>query len=208
LGPRLLIGLLAATGVLAASVAVFAFSNAGDESGNGAAAAVVQGPKSPFEGATMPAGVRAPDIGLRDQDGRVVRMSDYRGKPVVVTYLYSTCVDACPIAAQMIRGALDDLGHDVPAIAISVDPFRDTPASTKAFLKKQHVAGRMRYVVGTRRELQPVWRGFHIRAQLPDADHSALITLVDRRGMQRVATSVGQMTPETLAHDIRVLEKE
>jgi protein SCO1/2 len=156
----------------------------------------------------MPPGVRAPEIGLRDQDGKPVRMSDFRGRPVVVTYLYSTCVDACPVAAQMIRGALDDLGHDVPALAISVDPFRDTPASARTFLKKQHVLGRMRFVVGKRRELQPVWKGFHIQPQLPDAEHQAFITLVDGRGMQRVATSVDKVSPETLAHDIRVLEQE
>ena len=193
-------------GLLSAGVAVFAFSRPGDEDSD--AAAIVDGPKSPFEGATMPPGVTTPEIALPDQDGKVVRMSAYRGKPVVVTYLYATCTDTCPIAAQMIRGALDDLGTDVPVVAVSVDPFRDTVKNVKAFLRKQHVEGRMRYVLGTRRQLRPVWTGFHIQPQLPDAEHQALITLVDRKGMQRVATSVGQLSPETLAHDIRVLERE
>lgn len=108
----------------------------------------------------------------------------------------------------MIRGALDDLGT-VPVVAVSVvDPFRDNRRNVKAFLRKQKVEGRMRYVLGTRRQLRSVWKGFHIQPQLPDAEHQAPITLMDRKGMQRVATSVGHLSPETLAHDIRVLMRE
>jgi protein SCO1/2 len=69
-------------------------------------------------------------------------------------------------------------------------------------------AGRMRFVLGTRRQLQPVWRGFAVQPQLRDSEHQAIITLVDRRGRQRVAVSIDQTTPEDLAHDIGVLERE
>ena len=57
-----------------------------------------------------------------------------RGRPVVVTFLYSHCDDTCPAQAQVIRGALDELGEDLPALAIAVDPPRDTPDSARAFL--------------------------------------------------------------------------
>jgi protein SCO1/2 len=127
---------------------------------------------------------------------------------VVVTYLYTHCKDTCPITAQMIRGALDDLGHDIPALAVSVDPFRDTPASARAFLSRQRVGGRIRFVLGTRRQLLPVWHGFAIQPQLPQTEHQAWITLVDKLGFQRVGTGVSQTTPEHLAHDVRVLERE
>ncbi|MET0615218.1 MAG: SCO family protein, partial [Thermoleophilaceae bacterium] len=82
-------------------------------------------------GSTMPANTPAPHFKLRDEQGNPVSMSALRGSPVVVTFLYSHCQDTCPITAQTIRGALDDLGHDVPAIAISVDPPNDTPASAR-----------------------------------------------------------------------------
>ena len=52
-----------------------------------------------FEGATMPRGLRAPDFRLRDQDGQPIRMSDRRGKPVIVTFLYTTCRESCPLQA-------------------------------------------------------------------------------------------------------------
>jgi protein SCO1/2 len=207
LAPRVLIGLLAATAVVSAGVAAFAFSKLNDGSDD-PAAAVIHGSRSPFEGAQLPPGVRAPSFALRDENGRTVRMSDLRGKPVIVTYLYTHCTDTCPITAQIVRGALDDLGHDVPALAISVDPFRDTPASARAFVRRQRVKGRIRFLLGKRRELLPVWRGFAIQPQLPESEHQAIITIVDGRGVQRVATPVDKVSPETLAHDVRILERE
>ena len=66
--------------------------------------------------------------------------------------------------------------------------------------------GRMRFVLGERSELAPIWRGYAIRPQAPGAEHQARIVLVDRRGFQRTAFPVDQATPEGIAHDLRMLE--
>jgi protein SCO1/2 len=165
-------------------------------------------PASPFEGGTMPAGVHAPDFTLRDQDGRLVSMRRFRGRPVVVTFLYTTCRETCPGQAQTVKGALNDLGHDVPAIAISVDPPRDTPARARNFLAEQRMTGRMRFVLGSRAELRPLWRRWAIRPQSPRYEHQAHFILVDKRGFERVGFPLDQATSERLAHDLRVLERE
>jgi protein SCO1/2 len=162
---------------------------------------------SRFEGAVMPPGVRAPDFDLRNQDGERVSMRDFRGEPVLVTFLYTTCEDTCPLQAQIARGALDQLGHDVPAIAIAVDPPRDTPERARAFLSKQRALGRLDFVLGTRAQLRPVWRGFAIRPQSMTQEHQARFTLVDPRGYQRVGYPGSLATPEDLAHDLRLLER-
>ncbi len=135
-----------------------------------------------------------------------IAMSDFRGEPVIVTFLYTHCEDTCPAAAQQVKGALDDLGHEVPALAIAVEPPRDTPDSARAFLSKQRMLGRMRFVLGTRDELEPVWSGFAIRPQALGAEHQARIVLVDGRGFQRIGFPVEQATPEGIAHDVRRLE--
>ena len=54
-------------------------------------------------------------------------MRSLRGEPVVVAFLYSTCEDRCPVQAQQIKGALNELGTRLPALAVSVDPANDTP---------------------------------------------------------------------------------
>src|SRR3954451_12011310 len=129
--PRLLIGSLVAIMATAAVLLVVAITHL-DNTDN--AGTVAHAGNSPFRGPTMPANVAAPSFALLDQNGRAVTMAEYRGKPVIVTYLYTHCKDTCPITAQMIRGALDDLKPaKVPALAISVDPFRDTPASARSF---------------------------------------------------------------------------
>jgi protein SCO1 len=135
-------------------------------------------------------------------------MRDLRGSPVVVTFPYTTCDDTCPLQAQTVRGALDQLGHDVPALAIAVDPPRDTPERAQAFLSEQRALGRIDFVLGTRAELEPLWEGFAIRAQSVTEEHQARITLVDKQGFQRVGFPGSEATPERLAHDLRLLESE
>jgi protein SCO1/2 len=157
-------------------------------------------------------GLRPPiapqDFTLRDQDGHLVSLRDYRGQVVVLTFLYSTCQDTCPVTATTIRGALDELGHDVPALAISVDPPNDTPASARKFLAEQRANGRIRFVLGSRTQLHPIWNGYGITPQRITQEHLAHITLVDGRGFQRVGYPIAQATPERLAHDLRLLERE
>jgi protein SCO1 len=161
-----------------------------------------------FQGALMPEGVKAPDFTLTNQDGEPVSMRELRGSPVVVTFLYTTCEDTCPIQAQTVRGALDQLGHDVPALAIAVDPPRDTPERAKAFLSEQRALGRIDFVLGKRAELRPLWDGFFVRPQSVTEEHQARFTLVDAKGFQRVGYPGSEATPERLAHDLRLLEAE
>ena len=161
-----------------------------------------------FEGALMPDDVRAPDFSLRNQDGEKVSMRELRGRPVVVTFLYTHCEDTCPIQAQTIRGALDQLGHDVPALAIAVDPPNDTPKSARRFLAEQRATGRIDFVLGSRAELREVWEGFFIRPQTVTTEHNARFTLVDARGFQRIGYPGSEATPERLANDLALLERE
>ena len=174
-----------------------------DDDGDGIASAGTR-----FEGAVMPRGLEAPDFELENQDGDTVSMRDFRGQPVIVTFLYTTCEDTCPLQAQTVRGALDELGEDVPAIAVAVDPPRDTPERARAFLSEQRALGRLDFVLGTRDELKRVWDGFFVRPQSVTQEHNARFTLVDERGFQRVGYPGFEATPERLAHDIRLLQAE
>ena len=169
---------------------------------------VVRTPPSKFDGALLPPGVKTPRFSLRDQDGKRVSLAQYRGRMVIVTFLYSHCKTECPVQAQQIKGALDDLGHDVPALAVSVDPPGDTPASVKHFNRKMGVTGRLRWVLGDVTALRKLWRNFAIVPQSDDQEHMARIVLIDKRGIQRVGFPASQTTPERLAHDIRALERE
>jgi protein SCO1 len=165
-------------------------------------------PRSPFKGALRPPSP-PDDFTLRDQDGRRVRLSEKRGKVVVLSPMYTTCRDTCPIVAQQIRAALDDLPgseqDQVVALALSVDPANDTPASAKRFLVSRRVSGYLDFLLGSRSELRPVWRTYGFSAQTEELEHNAYVVLIDRRGRQRVGFPVDFLTPEALTHDLRLL---
>jgi protein SCO1 len=160
---------------------------------------------SGWAGFVRPPGANAPDFALRDQDGRRVTMAGYRGRPVAVTFVYSTCEDTCPALVDQVRGALDVTGLDVPLLAVSVDPANDTPARARRFLNERRMTGRARFLLGSRAELTPVWKRYGVQPQTGALEHSATVVLVDRDGRQRVGFPYDQLTPEALAHDLRRL---
>jgi protein SCO1 len=154
-----------------------------------------------WAGSLRPPGARAPQFTLTAQDGKRISSTSLRS-PAVYTFIYSHCRDTCPATVQSIRGALDDLGRDVPVLGISVDPGNDTRESAKVFLNQQHMTGRMDFLLGTREQLAPVWRAFGIAPQTAELDHSAYVVLVDGAGRQRIGFPHDQLTPEALAHDL------
>jgi len=165
-----------------------------------------------FAGALRPPGIPPADFALRDQDGEQVTLADVRGEVAVVTFLYSTCEDTCPLVAQQIRGALDQLGRDVPVMAFSVDPAGDTPRSARAFLAEQRLTGDWHFLLGDPAALQPVWDAYGIQPQAvreggPDADHGVSVVLLDRQGRQRIGFPPDGLTPEGLAADIARLQR-
>jgi len=195
--PRLLLALFL-VGLFALGAAAYAIVESGDEPSDG--------PFDGFAGSRLPDGVRAPAFELTDERGEPISMRDFRGEPVIVTFLYTHCDDTCPPAAQQVKGALNELGHDVPALAIAVDPPRDTAASAQAFLSEQRMLGRLSFVLGERSELDPIWSGYAIRPQSVRAEHQARIVIVDGDGFQRVGFPIEQATPERIAHDVRLLD--
>jgi protein SCO1/2 len=158
-----------------------------------------------FSGSLRPPGMPPVRFALRDEAGERVDTRDLRGRVAIVTFLYTTCRDTCPLTADQIRGALDDLGRDVPVLAVSVDPSNDTPARARAFLNKHGLAGRGHFLLGTRAQLEPVWRAFGIQPQGKGFDHTASTVIVDRQGRQRIGFLTDILTPEGLQHDLEKL---
>jgi len=166
---------------------------------------------APMIDPTMPAGLRAHDFTLRDQHNRPVRLSADRGHVVVLTFIHSLCHDACPLMVEQIKGALNllpDGGAGVPAIGVSVDPPEDTAARRRAFLARHEMTGRLAFVNGPEAVMRPVFKAFAIQPVAAKGDHSTFVILIDKRGLERVGFPADQLTPEALAHDIRVLQRE
>ena len=65
--------------------------------------------------------------------------------------------------------------------------------------------GYLDFLLGTRRELAPVWRVFGFSPQTDSQEHNAYVVLIDRDGRQRVSFPVNYLTPEGLTHDLELL---
>jgi protein SCO1 len=164
-----------------------------------------------FRGSQPPEGLALPAFSLRDDEGRVVRSGELRDKAVAVTFLDTRCTEACPIIAAQVGQAVRALGDHashVEALAISVDPLRDTPAKVDAFLERYRAKGALRYLNGSVAELRPVWKAFAVAAAHDTGNpnmHSAPVRIFDRRGQWRSTLHPGvDLTPQSLAHDLRV----
>lgn len=167
------------------------------------------GTAADFRGSRPPDGLTLPSFQLRDQDGREVSSQGLRGKAVAVTFLDAECTEACPIIAAQLGQAVRTLGGggDVEAVAITVDPVRDTPERIETFLRRFRARKELRYLDGSPADLRPVWKAF---AVLPAVDsgssniHSAPVRIYDTEGRWRSTLNSGaDLTTANLAHDLR-----
>jgi protein SCO1/2 len=155
----------------------------------------------------------APQFSLVDQNGAAVSLSQLKGHPVVITFLYTHCPDECPLTASKLSMAADTLGKqasDVGWVAVSLDPSGDTPAAATDFVAKHHLDGRLHYLLGTQEQLAPVWTAYHTVVQQVQQgsdvtlSHNLGIFLIDAQGKERVYLG-SDFTPDMLAGDLHAL---
>ena len=155
----------------------------------------------------------APPLARRTYLGRPVNIDSYRGKAVLVTFLYTSCPDVCPLITSNLRVALNLMGpklaSKVQVIAVSVDPRGDTPKAVTAFLARHEMTGRMQYLIGSAKELADAWRAWGVGSER-DADqpqlinHSGVVYGITGSG-QRLTLYDASFEPSEIVHDVPLL---
>ena len=167
------------------------------------ASAAVQ--PSRFRGSAIPGKrLRAPDFALRDQDGRLVRLTKLRGRFVVVSFLYTHCPDVCPVIADNLnralarsRGLHGARGQRRPEgrHAGLRPPVRArAPAPARVPLPDRHART-------AAADLERVPPGRHAGTTVA---HSAFEVLVDRGGDERLLYDA-QVKGADVTHDLHAL---
>jgi protein SCO1 len=157
--------------------------------------------------------VKSPAFTLRDYTGKDVSLSDYRGKAVMLTFVYAQCPDVCQLIIQALARAQRKLGPDagkMQIVAISIDPKGDTPENVERYLDARQLVGKARYLVGTRAELEPIWRKYGIRVAPGETNpaelaHTSFIYGIDAKGRQRVIYPADPLDPDAIASDVALL---
>jgi protein SCO1/2 len=155
----------------------------------------------------------APPLALHDYLGRPVNIDSYKGKVLLVTFLYTHCPDVCPLIASNLRVAQNlmpaAVRSKVQVIAVSVDPKGDTPQAVGSFLAHHQMTGRMLYLTGSARELGAVWQAWGVGSER-DAEkpglvnHSGLIYGITGSG-KRLTIYAANFQPSDIAHDVPLL---
>lgn len=169
-----------------------------------------------FRGSLIDPPVPAIDFTLVDQHHQPFRLSEQRGKVVVMAFGYTLCPDVCPATLAeftQIRRLLGSRADQVRFVFITVDPERDTPTRLGEYM--QAFDDSFRGLSGDIAELERVWQGFgvyHEKQFLDSAagylvDHTARIYVVDVHGNLRLTFPFGTATQD-MFEDIQHLARE
>lgn len=128
---------------------------------------------------------------LTDSEGEPLRLEDLRGKPVVVSLIYTSCSDVCPVTTQSVRTAVERARTALGAGAFNVltvgfDARKDTPRRLAAFAREQNVDGDRdwRLASGDAGTIAALIAdlGFSYAAIAGGFDHVAQTTILDAGG--------------------------
>ena len=150
---------------------------------------------------------------LTDHQGRLVRPSDWAGRPVMVFFGFTWCPDVCPTTLSDISLWLEELGADADRLIvalISVDPERDTPEVLAEYVKAFHPS--FIGLHGDEATTAAVARDFKVfyakqagsTAGSYSIDHSTGSYAFDPQGRLRLLVRHGE-TPDNVAADLKLL---
>jgi protein SCO1/2 len=94
-------------------------------------------PRPSFNAVDITGADYAKDFSLKDADGKVRTLADFRGKVVVLFFGYAQCPDVCPTTMTEMAQVKQQLGSDgdkLQVLFVTVDPARDTPEVLKAYM--------------------------------------------------------------------------
>lgn len=152
----------------------------------------------------------APAFTLTDQNGATVTLDSLKGRPTVFTFFDSVCPHTdCSLIAHYLNVTAQDMGSDankVNWVALSLNPWHDTPQTATAFISNQHLSPKLTYLLGSANQLQPLWDAFHMQS-IEQADgvviHTTGVFVLDSQARELVYMDEG-FDPRALSADIRL----
>ena len=165
-------------------------------------------------------GDAVPDFKLRNQDGRVIHLNEFRGKDLLITFIYTRCPlpNFCPLVTRNFAAIDRQLTADpkmrgqAHLLCVSFDPEHDTPERLKAY-GEQYIGSDAKaafahwdFAVPEKPVLDEMARYFDVG--MSDAadgtiTHTLSTTLVDRNGKVLKFYPGNEWTPDQVIADVR-----
>lgn len=142
----------------------------------------------------------AKDFSLKDTDGKVRTIADFKGKVVVLFFGYAQCPDVCPTTMTEMAQVKQQLGKDgdkLQVLFVTIDPARDTPEVLKAYMGAFDPA--FLALIPTPDQLAVTAKDFKVYYKKVDGktptsysmDHSAASYIYDPKGRLRLYARYG-----------------
>jgi protein SCO1/2 len=158
-------------------------------------------------------GSMVPDHILLGSDGRPVNLSAYRGKPLLVSFIYTGCFQVCPTQTRALHDAVKGLDarfgaqqYNVVSIGFN-QPF-DSPTAMRAFAAQQGIAEpNWAFLSPSAASVEQLTRDFGFRYQATPAgfDHLLGVSIVDAEGRIHSQVYGDRLTARQLGEPLRQL---
>lgn len=168
-------------------------------------------------------GDQVPNFTLRNQDGRVVHFDQFRGKALLITFIYTRCPfpNFCPLVTHNFAVINKTLQADpalyskVHLLSISFDPEHDTPERLKAYgaqylgSDSKSAFSHWEFATASQAELQKLALYFDVgitKGADDTINHTLSTTLIGPHGKVAQFYPGNDWTPEQVVGDVKHLE--
>ena len=130
------------------------------------------------------------DYTFVDAEGRPVRLSSYRGRPLIVSFVYTSCSAICPLITESLsraaKAGLQAMGPDsFSLVTIGFDVTSDSPDRMRAFAHAHGIdLANWRFLSGSHATVQALAQdlGYDFRPAVQGFDHIAQVSIIGPDG--------------------------
>lgn len=159
------------------------------------------------------------DVGehqLLDTQGRLVRLADYRGKPLLVSFIYTGCFQVCPTTTKSLAEAVDQLSQVFGAdkfnvVSIGFNQPADSPAAMRAFAAQMRInEPNWQFLSPPQATVDALTRsfGFSYVATPAGFDHLLAVSVLDPRSRVYAQVYGENLSRDKLGEPMRLLLRD
>ncbi len=158
-----------------------------------------------------------PEFKLTNHKEEEVSLSDFEDKVVILTSIYASCANTCPLILEQAKQSLDSLStaerDEVVLIAITMQPKIDTPELLNQLAEYRKLNQyNTQLLTGEIDEVNEVLDKLKVsRYKMGDSsqiDHANIFMVIDRKGKIAYRFSLGDIQQEWMTEALRILVKE
>jgi protein SCO1/2 len=158
-------------------------------------------------------GQSLPNLALTGADGGKITLAQFRGKPLLVSLVYTGCGDVCPLVIENLAAASNvaeaTFGKgSFNILTVGFDTRRDTPDRMRSFARAHHAGGdHWLFAAADEATIERLTAavGFDFAASASGFDHPAQVTVVDKEGKVYSQIYGGSFAPPSVVEPLKSL---